>query len=174
MVFCGVFLYQSLTSWGCFSSVHRDSWGFVQRVCFTFESWTLWSTEDFMVDLVPARCPGHVAVKQAQIITPPPPCCLLVWDVCINMLQKHGLQVVWIWYYNPATMMNCSNWLFHPNLLTRTWMLQTCKIPKTSAFTEELTLAHNQLIKCLQLSLYKFTGNYLNCICFYLYIFSLQ
>lgn len=31
-------------------------------------------TEEFMVGSLTQRCPDPVAVKQAQVMTPPPPC----------------------------------------------------------------------------------------------------
>lgn len=34
-------------------------------------------TEELLVDSVTVRCPGPEAAKQAQIITPPPPCLMV-------------------------------------------------------------------------------------------------
>lgn len=50
-----------------------------------FDSRIMWYTE-FIVDSITARCPCCGAAKQAQIVTHPPPCWQLIWDICADLL----------------------------------------------------------------------------------------
>lgn len=46
--------------------------------------WILWYTE-VMVDSLTARYPGPATAKEAQIVTPPPPCWRFIGGICADM-----------------------------------------------------------------------------------------
>ena len=73
----------------------------------TFDTRILWYIEEIIVNLVTAGCPGPVAAKQAQIISPPPPC-LTVGMRCLCQYAAFGfLHQPAVRYDQTFTLWSC-------------------------------------------------------------------
>lgn len=77
--------------------------GIHQRSCVQCYSWV---THEFMLNLMTTRCSGPVAAKQAQIITPPPPC-LTLGIRCFNMLFLVFTKCITVHYDHTCPLWSC-------------------------------------------------------------------
>jgi len=77
----------------------------------------LWYTEEFMLDSMTARCPDPVVVKQAQIISPPPPY-LTVGTRCLCQHAVFGFLQTCC----------CALW---PNISSLVWSVQRTLFQKS-------------------------------------------